>query len=162
MSKVHETMLPGVGVRHDLQTREDRRVGVIAHHSGRKELLVYERDDPDACAEAIALEEDEGHAVAEMLGGAGVTASLEALAQEIEGLAIDWVRVGGAGQDAERRLAELDGGSERSATVVAVQRGDRLHGAPGGEFKLRPGDVAVVVGTREGVVELAMRLRAPA
>lgn len=160
MHKIEETLLPGVGVRHDLQTREARRVGVIAHHSGRKELLVYEREDPDACAEVVALDEDEGHAVAEMLGGAGVTASLEALAQEIEGLAIDWVRVGTGRQDAERRLAEIDGSNERAATVVAVQRGDRLHGAPGGEFRLRSGDVAVIVGTREGVAALAAHLRA--
>ncbi len=159
MRKIEETLLPGVGVRHDLQTREDRRVGVIAHHAGRKELLIYEREDPDACAEVVALDEDEGHAVAEMLGGAGVTASLEALAQEIEGLAIDWVRVGAEGQDAERRLAEVEASGERAATVVAVQRGNRLHGAPGAEFTLRAGDVAVVVGTREGVATLASRLR---
>lgn len=159
MRKVEETLLPGVGVRHDLETRDARRVGVIAHHSGRKELLIYEREDADACAEVIALEEEEGHAVAEMLGGAGVTASFESLAQEIEGLAIDWVRVTAGGTDAQGRLAEADGPDERAATIVAVQREGRLHGAPSGEFQLRPGDVTVIVGTRAGVAALASRLR---
>lgn len=44
---IDETLLPGIGVRHDLMTRQDTRVGDVAHRTGIRELLVYDQADPD-------------------------------------------------------------------------------------------------------------------
>lgn len=159
MRKIDETQLPGVGVRHDFETHDGARIGVISHRSGRKELLVYAEDDPDTCSTTLWLGEDEGHALAEMLGGTTVSAHLGALAQEVEGLAIDWVRVSDRSAVVGRPLSDLAALAERSALVVAVQRGDAMHPAPGADFGVEGGDVAVLVGRPEGVDRLAAVLR---
>jgi TrkA domain protein len=54
MGDVQETQLPGVGIRYDFVTKEGDRVGVLVHRSGRRELLLYQRDDPDSC-QAVTL-----------------------------------------------------------------------------------------------------------
>ena len=161
MRKIDETRLPGVGMRHDFITHDGARVGVISHRSGRKELLFYDREDPDSCSETLWLDEDEGHALADMLGGATVATNLQSLAQEVQGLAIDWVRVAGDAEIVDRSLQEFASMSDDGAIVVAVQRGDDMRAVPGAEFTLREGDVAVIVGTPQGVDEIAARLRGP-
>jgi TrkA domain protein len=46
--EIQETALPGVGLRHDFTTRAGRQLGVVTHRTGRRDLLLYDRDDPDA------------------------------------------------------------------------------------------------------------------
>ncbi|MGH2814647.1 MAG: TrkA C-terminal domain-containing protein [Actinomycetota bacterium] len=48
---IQETNLPGVGLRHDFTTRAGRQLGVVTHRTGRRDLLVYDREDPDAVLE---------------------------------------------------------------------------------------------------------------
>ena len=50
MAQVEQTPLPGVGVRYDFTTGEGRRLGVVHHHDGRKEIHVGMADDPQAAA----------------------------------------------------------------------------------------------------------------
>ena len=40
MPEVRETMLPGVGVRHEFETADGERVAVLTHRGGRRELAV--------------------------------------------------------------------------------------------------------------------------
>src|SRR6266540_2111426 len=63
---VNETPLPGVGLRYDFTTRSGRQVGVVSHRSGRRDLLVYDRKDPDTCTEVVQLTEEEADTLAEM------------------------------------------------------------------------------------------------
>jgi TrkA domain protein len=65
---VNETPLPGVGLRYDFTTRSGRQIGVVSHRSGRRDLLVYDRGDPDTCQEVIQLTAEEADALAEILG----------------------------------------------------------------------------------------------
>jgi TrkA domain protein len=64
---VNETPLPGVGLRYDFTTRSGRQIGVVSHRSGRRDLLLYDRKDPDTCQEVVQLTEDEAHTLAELL-----------------------------------------------------------------------------------------------
>jgi TrkA domain protein len=56
--RVEQTMLPGIGVRHDLVTSSGRTIGVVSHRSGRRDLLLYDVDDPDASATSVPLTDD--------------------------------------------------------------------------------------------------------
>jgi TrkA domain protein len=89
MTNIEETRLPGVGVRHDFETRAGARVGVISHRSGRRELLIYAASDPDACSEVLRLDEEEGHTLADLLGGTSVTTTVRSVQQDVQGLTID-------------------------------------------------------------------------
>lgn len=93
MAQFEQTLLPGVGVRHDFVTDSGRRIGVITRPRGRRELLVYRDDDPDSCLVTLHLEEPDQVALVELLGGSQVTEALTELQQRVEGLAIDWLGI---------------------------------------------------------------------
>lgn len=157
MARIEETQLPGVGVRYDFSARMGRRVGVIAHRSGDRELLVYSQEDPDRADVSVRLHEDESHALAELLGATQVAEAVSALRQSIEGLTIDWmpVREGAAGAGVTIGQTELR--KRTGATIVAVVRGEQTHPSPGPEFGLEVGDVAVVIGAPDSI-ERAVQL----
>ena len=53
--EIQETALPGVGLRHEFTTSGGRQLGVVSYRSGRRDLLLYDPDDRDACQEVIRL-----------------------------------------------------------------------------------------------------------
>ncbi|NUR92910.1 MAG: potassium transporter TrkA, partial [Nonomuraea sp.] len=53
--EVEQTALPGIGLRHDFTTRAGRRVGVISHRTGRRDLVIYDQDDPDRACQTVKL-----------------------------------------------------------------------------------------------------------
>jgi TrkA domain protein len=149
--EVQKTTLPGVGVRYDLTTRTGRQLGVLAHVSGRHDLLVYDRSDPDACQEVIQLSEEESETLAELLGASRIVGRLGQLQQQVEGLAIDWLPVGPGSPYADRTIADTQARSRTGVSIVAVLRGGGAIPAPAPDFRLAPGDTLVVVGTPAGV-----------
>lgn len=151
MPRVSHTHLPGVGDRYDLELRSSRRMGVIAHKTGKRELLVYDADDPDACRETVRLDDDEGHALADLLGGTSVAEQAQAAPVDIAGMTIDWMLVAEGSPAAGRSLGELDLREETGAIVVALVRGDETIPAPGPEQRFEAGDTVVVVGPAEAV-----------
>lgn len=151
MSQVSETRLPGVGVRHDFVTHEGDRIGVLSHRTGRRELFLYDRDDPDSCRSVIHLDLDDTRTLSELLGGSKVSESVAAVQQQVEGLAIDWVTVDAGSTYAGATIADSELRTRTGVTIVAVVRGEQTVPAPGPDFVLEAGDVAVVVGTPEGI-----------
>jgi TrkA domain protein len=151
MKRIEETRLPGVGVRHDFVTRMGPRVGVIAHRSGHRELIIYAEDDPDRAQASVRLDEEESHALADLLGASQVTAAVSQLRQSVAGLAIDWVKIPAHGACAGVTIGDTELRQRTGATIVAVARGVELVPGPGPEFRLAAGDVAIVVGTLESI-----------
>ena len=154
---IQETNLPGVGLRHDFTTRAGRQLGVVTHRTGRRDLLVYDRNDPDACQEVIQLTDDEADALAEMLGANRLVEHLAGL-QRIEGLAIDWLPIRPGSPYAGRAIADTQARSRTGTSIVAILRGDGAVPAPAPDAVLEPGDTLVVVGTAQGIKELSKLL----
>ncbi len=67
MSDVEEVQLPGVGVRLDYTTSFGEKVAVLVHRGGRRELMVYDKDDPDQCSTVLQLSVDDTHTLSELL-----------------------------------------------------------------------------------------------
>lgn len=151
MAHIEQTKLPGVGVRHDFMTRSGARVGVVTHRTGYRELLIYDREDPDSCEETLRLEEDDSRALAEMLGGSRVSDALAGIQQEVEGLVIDWLPIEASSHCAGDTIGEHEVRARTGVSIVAVVRDDKTFPAPGPDFRFEVGDTAVVVGTAEGI-----------
>lgn len=151
MANVEQTRLPGVGVRHDFETRRGRRIGVIAHRGGHRELIVYDHDDPDAVAATVRLEDDDAHTLAELLGASRVTEAVDQIRQDIEGLAIDWVELADTWWCAGRTIADTQLRRRTGVSIVAIIRGEETVPAPEPNAPLLAGDTVVVVGTPEGI-----------
>jgi TrkA domain protein len=146
--EIHETALPGVGVRHDFATRAGERVGVVAHRRGRRELLVYDTADPDACRESLQLTPEESLALAQLLGGYRPPADPR---HPVDGLAVDWVRVPPDSPFAGRTIAAAGARSVTGVSIVAVLRRGTVVPSPRPDFALQAADTAVVVGTVDGI-----------
>jgi len=154
MTVVRETVLPGVGVRHEFTNAEGVDVAVIIHHDGRREILTYGRDDPDACTSHLSLSEHDTQTIAEILGVSHVEENLAEIRQDVEGLAIEWLDVAsGAPLDG----AELGGAlvpGTNDTSIVAIIRDETPILSPGPKVVFAKGDVVVAVGTHQGVSEL--------
>lgn len=154
MPDVTEVQLPGVGVRHEFTTAGGERLGVLAHRTGRREIVVYDRADPDRCSTVLHLSADDSRALADVLGATQVSEALAAVQHRIEGLAIDWLTVSAGSPFAGTTLGEGQFRSRTGVSIVAVVRGDTTIPAPGPEHRFQAGDVAVAVGTSAGLDQL--------
>ena len=152
MADVTETQLPGVGVRHEFSTSAGERVAVLSHRTGRREIAVYERADPDACHTVLHLNPDDTRTLAELLGGSPFAEAAVGV-QRVAGVALDWIPIhqsaltGATIGDARLR-------TRTGSSVVAVIRGEETMPAPGPDVVLESGDVVVAAGTPDGLRQL--------
>src|SRR6476660_9542808 len=65
---VKEVLLPGVGLRFEVENRDGDRIGVVARRAGEFEVVVYPSDDPDQAQQVFRLTDDEAEALAQILG----------------------------------------------------------------------------------------------
>lgn len=159
MADVTETVLPGVGVRHEFITADGERVGVLVHRGGRREVLLYDEADPDSCRASLHLSSEEARTLAELLGASQVSAAVTAVQEQIEGLAIEWLDVDDDSAAVGTTIGEGMFRTKTGASVVAVLRGDSSIPAPGPEFAFEAGDVVVAVGTPDNLSRLRALLR---
>lgn len=160
MADVTETVLPGVGVRHEFTTDDGERVGVLVHRNGRREVLVYDHADPDSCSARLDLTTDDSRTLAELLGASQISEAVTAVQQQIEGLAIEWLDVDDGSSAVGTTIADGMYRTRTGASIVAVVRHDTSIPAPGPEFAFAGGDVVVAVGTTDGLSQLRALLRA--
>ena len=160
MSEIHEVKLPGVGVRYEFETVQRKRIGVISHRTGLREIYVSRADDPDEFKRVLELSPDDARTMAELLGATRVAEQLAELQQRIEGLVIDWLPVREDSFYAGRSIGDARIRTRTGVSVVAIVRGEEAVPAPGPEEPLTSGDYLVVVGTARGVEKAVELLRA--
>lgn len=150
MTEIHETELPGIGVRQEFDTVAGTRLGVLTTRTGRRELLIYDRDDPDSCRAVVHLDPEDSTVLGEMLGASRIGDAATSLTK-LEGLAIDWLTVPKGSAVAGSTIGEARVRKSTGASVVAIVRGGETNAAPGPEDALEEGDVLVTVGSPDAV-----------
>ncbi|MES4903835.1 MULTISPECIES: TrkA C-terminal domain-containing protein [unclassified Streptomyces] len=147
--RISSTPLPGIGVRYDLTTREQRRLSVVAHRDGGRTLSAYHRDDPDECALSVRLTAKEAEAVIDALMPSHHSPTL--LSTTELGLVAERVELSSGSYWNGRVLGETRMRTETGASIVAVLRRAEAIPSPAPDFRLAGGDTLIVIGTREGV-----------
>lgn len=158
MAEIRETELPGVGVRYEFTTDAGRRVGVVAHRTGRREVFVADLDDPDAVIQSVELSADDARTLGDLLGVPQVARELMELQQQVEGLAIDWLPLDEDSPFAGGTIGDTQIRTRTGVSVVAIIRGEEAIPAPGPETRLEGADYLVVVGRPRGVEEVVRLL----
>lgn len=148
---IEETRLPGVGLRQDLAVGGGQRVGVVSQANGDRELVLYDRLDPDACRAVLHLTAEEAGALAELLGAPRVSERLAVFREQVEGMVTEGIVLGPGSPYAGRTLADAQVRSRTGASVVAVVRRGEVFPSPPPSFRFSAGDKVVVVGTDDGV-----------
>ncbi|MFG1924142.1 cation:proton antiporter regulatory subunit [Cryptosporangium sp. NPDC048952] len=157
-ARVEQRALPGIGVCQDVVTRAGRRIGVLTHRDGHRELVVYDVDDPDAASETIPLNGDEANALAELLGAPQLVRHLAELQEQVVGVLTEQLPLKGSAY-VGRQLGDTQARTRTGASIVAILRRGEVIASPGPSFEFEAADMMVVVGTREGVDGVASILR---
>ncbi|MEU6930957.1 TrkA C-terminal domain-containing protein [Streptomyces sp. NPDC046385] len=150
------TPLPGIGVRYDLTTREERRLSVVAGRDGSRVLNAYRSDDPDECSLSVRLTAGESEALIDALMPSHHSPSL--LSTTDLGLVAERIELSAASHWNGRHLGETRTRTETGVSIVAVLRRADAVPSPGPDFRLAGGDTLIVIGTREGVDAAALIL----
>ena len=158
MARIREVRLPGVGVRLEVTTEAGEQIAVVVHRGGQRELMVYDRDDPEVCTTVLHLTDEETRALSEMLGGATVNEVTTAVVQDVDGLAINWLTVPPGSPFVGKTIGEGMFRSRTGVSIVAVARGSETIPGPGPDLVLADGDVLVAVGGDDGLGELRQML----
>jgi TrkA domain protein len=156
---VEETALPGIGLRHDFQLRSGARLGVVSRRGGKREVIVYDPDDPDRVSLSLKLSAEESDVLAELLGAPRMVEKLTAVADAFAGLVGEQLPIPPGSPYAGRPLGDTRARTRTGASIVAVVRRGEVFASPRPDFLFAEGDVVVVVGTPENTAEVAALLR---
>jgi TrkA domain protein len=155
---IERVNLPGIGMRHAITTERGRRIGVVSHHTGRRDLVVYDTDDPDTTVVSVALTGTEANALAELMGTARLVERLTELNRQVEGLVTEQIVLAGDSPYDGRTLGDTASRTRTGASIVAVVRNGQVYASPRPDFRFAGNDVVVVVGTAEGTTAVAQIL----
>ncbi|WP_433257077.1 cation:proton antiporter regulatory subunit [Streptosporangium sp. CA-135522] len=153
--EVEQTALPGIGLRHEFTTRSGRRIGIVSHRTGRRDLVIYDPADPDRACETVKLNDEEADALCELLGAPRIVQRLNALHREVEGLVSLQLPILAGTPYAGRPMGDARVRTRTGASIVAVVRGGQVFASPGPDFAFADGDVVVVVGSPESTAAVA-------
>lgn len=151
MAHMDETRLPGIGTRVDFVTEGGRRMGVVQHHGGRRELFLCPPGDPDSTQIAVKLSEDDAHSLVDALGVISVTEETSQRTYDVAGLVFEWLDVDADSPAAGHSIGALRIRTRTGASIVAVMRPEGSIPAPEPGFVIEAGDTVVAAGTADGV-----------
>ncbi|GAA4252348.1 cation:proton antiporter regulatory subunit [Dactylosporangium darangshiense] len=150
--------LPGIGTSHVVTTARGRRIGIVSHRTGRRDLVVYDKEDPDTSVVSVALSADEANAIAEYLGTARIVEQLAEMQRQVAGLVTEQLVLAAGSPYDGRTLGDTRARTRTGASIVAVVRGNDVIASPRPDFGLLANDLVVVVGTAAGVEGVATLL----
>lgn len=153
--EVDRTALPGIGLRHEFRTAKGQHAAVISHHNGRRDLVVYDPRDPDTALATLALTGDEASGVAELLGTARLVERLADLQRQVTGLVTIQVQILAGSVYAGRFMGDAQVRTRTGASIVAIVRDSEVVASPRPDYRMRGGDLVVIVGTADGTAAAA-------
>ena len=153
--RVEKVDLPGIGTSHDVITKVGRRIGVVSHRSGERELALFAVDDPDESVDSIALTDDEAAALADVLGASLMLGQLAGLREQAAGLFTEQLLSSAGSPYAGEALGATRARNRTHTSIVAIVRGAEVIPSPTPETPLLAGDTVVAVGTRPGLDALS-------
>ncbi len=148
--KVKTTELPGIGKSYSLETVEGRRVVVIIHHHGHREVYYFEDVDQDEPNFSFQLADDEARQLGTILLGVDYQPVTDDRVELLlKSVRLDWIKVQPGSSLAGKSIIESQIRKNTGSTIIAIQRGDQMIGSPDIHEVIRPGDVLMCIGTRD-------------
>ncbi|MGI5271264.1 cation:proton antiporter regulatory subunit [Nonomuraea sp. CA-218870] len=129
-------------------------MGVVSHRTGRRDLVIYSKDDPDRACEVVKLNDEEADALVELLGAPRIVARLNQAHQEVEGLVSLQLPLPAGSPYVNRPMGDARVRTRTNASIVAIVRSGQVYASPGPDFVLAAGDIVVVVGSADSTSEV--------
>ncbi len=151
-----ESDLPGIGKKFSIITSKGDKIVVVIHLTGKREIFYFENGDYEDPICDIVLNEEEANQLGSVLMGAYFKPEQEKLKEVIlKNLAIEWFKVDENSPLANKTIAASEIRKKTGVTVISIIRGDQSITNPLPEEVIKPGDIIVVVGTREQIEHFA-------
>ena len=143
--EMHESRLPGIGMKYVLVPSSGGRVTIILHNDGKREIY-YARGARDTPV-VVTLTDDEARQLGAALGGAWERPKIvEDLELALGELQIEWITVPNTSPFIGKTLAEARFRADLGITVIAILREpEPITGAMPIDT-IERGDVLVTVG----------------
>jgi TrkA domain protein len=155
---IYETEVPGVGHKFEMEIDGPRRLIVLIHHDGKRE--VYLRPDADADSEKLfGLTGKQARQLGSILEGAYFQpVEMDEIQVPLGEAIIEWVDIDEGAPVVGRTLRAAKIRERTGASVIAIQRGAETMPNPKPDTAIAAGDVLVTLGTREEQHALASLL----
>jgi TrkA domain protein len=153
--RVERVDLPGIGFRDDVITASGARLGVLTYRDGKREVAIFEADDPDSTAASLTVTPQEASALAELLGQAKLLDSLSKISDTVTGIFTEHLSIPADSKYIGGELGDTHARTETGVSIVAIVRGTEVIASPKPNNDLLNGDILVAVGTRPGLDALA-------
>lgn len=124
---------------------------MVSHRNGRRDLVLYDVDDPDSSLASVPLTDDEAEALADVLGASLMLGQLAGLRQQAAGLMTEQVAISAGSPFVGRKLGDTRARTLTGVSIVAILREREVIASPAPSFVFEAGDVVVMVGTRKGL-----------
>ncbi len=151
---VFETDLPGVGRKFEIDIGDGAQLVVVIHNTGKRE--VYRKETPNADAEKIF---EASNQLSQTIGSILEGAKFQPVEVDHQGTmlpgdtVIEWYNVGPESTLAGRELGDGHIREQLDVLVVAIQRAGEIISSPGPDTLIESGDVLVVIGPQDDVIE---------
>lgn len=145
---MEETMtecdLPGIGRKYTFTTPGGEQLAIVVHQTGTRELFFFPPGTEEPCG-AIAFEDDEARQIGAIISGSYYKPKiLEDLEVSLQGIAIEWFRIGPAAPARGKSIGDLQIRKRTGVSVIDIIRGGQSLPNPGPETLLEEGDTLVV------------------
>jgi TrkA domain protein len=131
-------------------TAEGARIVIVTHHQGNREIYYFRDPDQDEPELSVSFTDEEARQIGTILLGVDYQpVADERMELILKNLRVDWLKVAPESCLAGKTILDSQIRTRTGATVIAIQRGDRLIGSPDIHEVILPGDVLMSVGTRE-------------
>ncbi|WP_416838220.1 cation:proton antiporter regulatory subunit [Haloferax sp. DFSO52] len=147
---IYESDLPGVGKKHEVELGGGKRLVIVTHNTGKRE--VFRRESAESDSEKLfELDDQLARQVGTLLEGAYFQPVQSSHIETLLGdsMLIEWVEVAADSDIAGKTLGESNIRAETGASVIAIERGTDVITSPGRDTMVDVGDTLVVIGSKD-------------
>ncbi|SDJ63118.1 cation:proton antiporter regulatory subunit [Salimicrobium halophilum] len=144
------SQLPGIGQKISFKTAENSQIVLIVHHTGKRELYLFDDADNEEADFAIDLTADETRELgAQFLGATYQPVSADKLKMFKNSIVIDWIELRAESVLAGKTIEESEIRNRTGATIIGIVQGDETIAIPEADQVLSPGNVLMAIGKQE-------------
>lgn len=148
---IRESILPGIGMKYQIDAASGDRMVIVIHDDGRRELYHFSYEDHEQSISMVTLEDQEARQLAALVGGMVYKPKqLESVEMAFDDLTIEWYRIDPHFACIGKSIGELDIRQNSGASVIAIM--DKRNGKqvnPGSDCILNAEATVVAVGERD-------------
>jgi TrkA domain protein len=149
---VYESDLPGVGKKFEIEIGGERRLIIVTHNTGKREVFLKSSPETDS-KKLFEVSDQLARTIGTILEGAYFqpVQSDRVATMLAEGTSIEWYEVDDGSEIAGQTLANARVRERTGTSVIAIQRGDSVVPSPDPDAVIEAGDTLVVIGSSDDI-----------